>query len=356
MRVHPSFMKFLAATIVIAALVMPVAAQEPAKAEAPAAAPAATGPKPQVVVPQPIAELGDVTYGESRKLEFAIKNTGDDVLRIHAAKSACGCVVTEFSKEIAPGAEGKIDVQFEAALSGGPTAVPIEVVTNDPDSPTLQLTIKANVRYYVTAQPGFVRYLIVQGFDGDSVVKQTLYAAEGSPMKVVKVESPYDFITTSFRELTPAERLPGAANVQQWVVETRISPDAPIGPLNGFLTIHVDHPKQKLVKLAVNGFVRPMFAVTPAQAGGKITIKEKGARESLYVKNFAEENVVVTGAESTVAGITPRIAEEEAGRIYWVILEYAPDMAKGDFAGVVRIKTASPKKPVIEVPLRGTIL
>ena len=356
MRVHPSFMKFLAATIVAAAIVMPAAAQEPAAAPAPEAAPEATGPKPQAVVPQAILELGEVTYGESRKLAFAIKNTGDDVLRIHAAKSACGCVVTEFTKEIAPGAEGKVDVQFEAALSGGATAVPIEVVTNDPASPTLQLTIKANVKYYITAQPGFVRYLIVQDFDGDSAVKQTLFSADGSPMKVTKVESSYDFITTSFRELKPEEIAPDATNKQQWQVETRISPKAPIGPINGFVTVHVDHPKQKIVKLGVNGFVRPMFAVSPPEAGGEVKIEAQGKRESLYVKNFAEETVAVTSAESTVAGITPSIEEVEAGRSYWVFLNYAPDMAKGKFDGVIRIKTASPKKPVIEVPIRGTVL
>ena len=354
MRVQPSFLKYLSATIACAALMTSAGAQQPAAPGAPAAP--IEGPKPQAVVPNPILELGDITYGESRKLEFAIKNTGDDVLRIHAAKSACGCVVTEFTKEIAPGAEGKIDVQFEAVLTGGPTAVPIEVVTNDPASPLLQLTIKGNVKYYVTAQPGFVRYLIVQDFDGDSVVAQTLWSSDGSPMKVTKVDSPYDFITTSFRQLKPEELTPEVENKEQWRVETRISPKAPIGAISGFLTIHVDHPKQKIVKLDVNGFVRPMFAVTPPEAGGKVTVNDKGARESLYVKNFAEETVALTGAESTVAGITPTIEESEAGRIYYVILNYAPDMAKGKFDGVIRIKTESKKRPVIEVPIRGTIL
>lgn len=347
MRVQPSFLKFLVAALAGAALMMSASAQEAAKTE----------PKPQVLLPQALLDLGEVTYGEVRTLEFPIKNTGDGVLRIHAAKSSCGCLVTEFPKEIAPGAEGKIIVRFEAALSGGPTAVPIELVSNDPANPTMQLTIKAVVRYYIEANPGYVRYLIVQDFDGDSVVKQTLWTADGSEMKVTKVESPYDFIDASFRELKPEEFVADVANKkQQWQVETRISPKAPIGPLNGFLTIHVDHPKQKTVKLGLNGFVRPMLAVTPPEADWNVTLTDKGAHASLLVKNFAVEEVTVTGAESTVAGITPSIQEEEKGRKYWVRLDYAPDMAKGKFSGVLRIKTGSPKKPVIEVPMRGTIL
>ncbi len=48
---------------------------------------------------------------------------------------AARCAVIEFTPEIAPGAEGKVAVRFDAALSGGPSAVPIEVVSNDPDEP-----------------------------------------------------------------------------------------------------------------------------------------------------------------------------------------------------------------------------
>jgi hypothetical protein len=351
----------LAVVIAGAALCFPAGAQEqqanptPAAAEAPKAE--KTGPQPQALVAEPIVDLGEVTYGESRSLEFVIRNTGDDVLRIHAAKSQCACAVTDFTPEVAPGAEGKVSVRFDAALSGGPSAIPIEVVSNDPASPTLQLTIKADIRYFIEAQPGYVRYVVVQDFDADSTLTQSLWAIDGSPMQVTRVESPYDFIETSFREAKPEEVPAQAAGKQLWRVETRISPQAPVGAIKGFLTVHVDHPKQKVLKLPINGFVRPMFAVTPPEADwGELTIGEKGGRVSLVVKNYATEKVAITGAESSVPGITAEVSEIEAGRQYFVYLTYAPDMAKGKFSGVIRIKTESPKKPVIEVPVRGTIL
>jgi hypothetical protein len=99
MRAQSSFVKFLVAALAGAALLMPASAQEPAAPPAAQKAePAKTGPKPQVLLPQAVLDLGDVTYGEVRMLEFPIQNTGDDVLRIHAAKSSCGCVVTEFTQ------------------------------------------------------------------------------------------------------------------------------------------------------------------------------------------------------------------------------------------------------------------
>lgn len=358
MRQLPSWPRTLAIAIASAALWLPVAAQENPKAE-PAAAPKVekTGPQPKALVVEPVVDLGEVTYGDSRALEFVIKNTGDSPLRIHAAKSQCACAVVDFTPEVAPGAEGRIAVRFDAALSGGPSAVPIAVVTNDLESPTLQLTIKADIRYFIEAQPGYVRYVVVQDFDADSTLKQSIWSVDGNPMRITKVESPYDFIEASFREARPEELAADAAGKQQWRIETRISPKAPIGPLKGFLVVHVDHPRQKILKLPINGFVRPMFAVTPAAADwGDIKLDEKGGRASVTVKNYAVETAAVTGAESTVAGITTEVEEVEAGRSYLVRIFYAPDMAKGKFSGSLRIKTESPKQPVIEVPLRGTIL
>ncbi len=359
MRQLPSLRSTLVAVIASTVLWLPARAQQNPPVEAAAAKAEKSGPRPRAVVAEPVIDLGAVTYGESRTLEFVIKNTGDDVLRIHTAKSQCGCAVTEFTPEVAPGAEGKIAVRLDASLTGGATALPIDVVSNDPDSPLLQLTIKAEIRYFIEAQPGYVRYIVVQDFDAgtDTTVKQSIWAIDDNPLRITEVESPYDFIEATFREARPEELVASAAGKQQWRIETKISPKAPIGALAGFLVVHVDHPKQKIMKLPVSGFVRPMFAVTPAAADwGDITLNDKGARTSLIVKNYATEKVAVTGAESSVAGITTAIEEIEAGRQYFVYLAYAPDMAKGKFSGVLRIKTESPKKPVIEIPLRGTIL
>ena len=326
-----------------------------ASAQEPAAAPTESG---RAVVSEPIADLGDVTYGTIRNHDFVVRNTGTGVLRIHSAKSNCLCTVVDFTKEIAPGAEGKVSVSFTAELQGGPTAVGVEAVTSDPETPTLKLTVKANVRYFIQAKPGLARYIVVQHFEEDSTVAQTLWTIDGKPMRITKVETPYDFIETEFREALPEEREEGVANEQQWRVETRISPTSPIGPLTGFITIHIDHPDQKIVKLPLHGFVRPMFAVTPAIAEWPPFAIEEGtsAMASLHVKNFAEELVKITGAEVDVPGITTQVVESEPGRVYYVKLLFPPQTQKGEIKGTVRITTDSPKQPVIEIPLKQEIL
>ena len=357
MRQHTFPARPLAFTISLvglAALALAAGAQEETAGAKTAASP---GKRPRAEAVEPIVDFGDVSYGDTRTHEFVIRNTGDDVLRIHAANSNCACTVLEFTPEIAPGAAGKVTARFEAQLESGPVAVPIDAVTNDPESPRVRLTVKANVRYYIQAVPGYARYLVVQDFEGDSKLSNLLWSIDGKPMRVTKVETPYDFVEATFREARPEELAKDAESQQQWKVETRISPQSPVGALVGFITIHVDHPSQKVVKLPLHGFVRPMFAVTPPEADwGELTMGNEGYETSLHVKNFAAETVKVTGAETSVEGITAEVEEADPGRLYYVKLSYSPNLPKGPFSGVVRIKTESPKKPVVEVPLKGTIL
>jgi hypothetical protein len=341
---QPLFSSRCATLLVVASLTFAAGAQEAAKA-------------PRAVIADPVVDLGEVTYGTSHDHDFVIENTGDAPLRIHEMQPNCACAVIDFDEEIAPGAEGKISVRFDAELMGGPAAVSIVGVTNDPASPTIKLTLKAVVKVLIDARPGFARYLVVQDFEGDSTLTQTLWSVDGSPLKVTGAETDYDFIETTVRPAKPEELLADIANKEQWKVETRISPNAPVGALKGFLTIHVDHPKQKVVKLPLHGFVRPMFAVTPPEADwGALDLGEQGYETSLHVKNFADEAVALTSAETNVEGITAEVEEAEPGRVYYVKLTYSPDLPKGDFEGVVRIKTQSAKKPLLEVPLKGTIL
>jgi hypothetical protein len=344
-----SLLLFTSGWLVAAAVLAGAAAAQETAPEA------ATGPR--AVLVEPVIDLGDVTYGTSRTHDFVVRNEGTEPLRLHDARSNCVCTVVEHTQEIPPQGEGKVSIRFNAEIQGSAAAVSVDALTNDPENPKLTFSVKANVKYFIDAKPGYARYLVVQDFEGDSTVAQTLWAVDGKPIQITAVESPYPFIQASFREARPDELDPDAPTKQQWKVETRISPDAPVGALTGDLTVHVNHPEQKVLKLPVHGFVRPMIAVTPPVADcGKVTPGEHGMRTSLYVKSFAAEEVKVTGAETSVEGISANVVEETPGRVYYVVLYFPPEMPKGEFSGVVRIKTASAKKPVVEVPLKGTVL
>ncbi len=322
----------------------------------PAQAAAAGSAKPKAVVLDPIKDAGSVAKGEKLAQDFAIRNDGNAPLQITDVRPACGCTVASYDKTIAPGKTGAIHVVVDTVTFNGPVAKGVTVFTNDPANPQIELTVRAKVEPYIAVKPGFARYTIVRGEAKEGTIVQTLFAPDGQPMDVVKVDSPWPYLEVSFREAQEGERLPDV-KVKQWRVETKLSSEAPVGPLAGYVTVHTNHPKQKVVEIPVSGFVRPVLAVTPPKADfGKIEVKEP-LRRVLDIKNFATEPIKVIGVETTTGqGLEAKVEPLEEGREYTVKLTVNSAMAKGPFHGKLTIRTDSPKSPVLEVELSGTVL
>jgi hypothetical protein len=315
--------------------------------------------KPKAVAVEPIKDASTVAKGEKIVHDFLIRNDGDAVLEITNVQPACGCTVAEFDKTIAPGQTGKVHAVLDTTTFNGPISKGVSVFTNDPDTPKLELTIRAKVEPFVSVKPGYARYITVQGEPLEGNIAQTIWVPDGTSMDVTSVESPWPFLKVSFREASPEERAANAAGAKGkvWRVEMALSNDAKVGALSDYVTIHTNHPKQKIVQIPVSGFVRPVVAVTPPVADfGKIELKQP-LRKALNIRNFATEPIKVTSIEQTgVKGIEAKLEPLEEGREYQVRLVLNPEIGKGPFAGKITIRTDSPKVPLLEVELKGVIL
>src|SRR4051794_37454402 len=172
------------------------AADQPAKAKK-AAAPEAKKAEaakesekaPRLTIIEPVKDYGTIPKGEKLDWGFVVKNTGDADLQIIAAKPGCGCTVADFDKVIKPGETGKVTAHVDTAAFAGPIAKTVTLETNDPTTPTSQLTIHAVVKPYVEAFPaGFVRFNLLQG-DADAQAV-TIYSDEDDPFQITSVEAP----------------------------------------------------------------------------------------------------------------------------------------------------------------------
>ena len=90
-------------------------------------------------------DFGDIKPGAVVKHTFTFKNTGKTPLVISGASSTCGCTTPDWTKEpIAPGEEGKIDVQFDSHGKSGQVSKTITIQANTQPS-TNQVSIKTNI-------------------------------------------------------------------------------------------------------------------------------------------------------------------------------------------------------------------
>ena len=311
--------------------------------------------KPKAVPVELIKDVGIVPKGDKVVHDFLIRNEGDAPLEITDVRPACGCTVVDYDKVIAPGQTGKVHAEVDTATFNGPIAKGVTVFTNDPDHAQVEFTVRAKVEPYIQTKPGYARYITVQGEEKTGTITQTIWSPDGTPFDVVNVESPFPFLKTSFREAKPEERVPDVQG-KQWRVEMTLANDAPVGALADHVRITTTHPKQKLVTIPVSGFVRPVLAVTPPEADlGSVTLKD--ARRVVFnVRNFATEPIKITGAEGSMPGAKTEIEPLQEGREYKVQIILPDNMAKGPFDGKLTLRTDSPKKPTIEVPLHGTVI
>ncbi len=310
---------------------------------------------PKAVVAEPGIDAGSVFRGDKITHEFLIKNEGNSPLVISEVKPGCSCTATDYDKTIAPGKTGKVKVIVDPSSFNGPINKLVMVTTNDAANPQLELSVKATIFSYITAKPGFARYSILQDDDHINESKQVITSSDGTSFDITGAESDIPNTKITYHEAGADERLPGITG-KQWVVLIVLPNDVPVGPLNSNVHIKTNHAREKQIDIHVTGVVRPILGITPSSVDLG-SIESTGViRQTINVRNFATNPVNVTSVESTIKGIEAKLDPMNPGREYIIRFSVNAAISHGAMNGKVIIHTDSNKKPVIEVPVKGTVL
>ncbi len=101
---------------------------------------------PRLVCAQPLHEFGTVDGSRPATHTFTVRNEGDADLVIKKIHAPCGCTTFRVdNKTLAPGASLEIPVTLSLAGRKGPQQKSLYLETNDPATPTLQLTLRGHV-------------------------------------------------------------------------------------------------------------------------------------------------------------------------------------------------------------------
>jgi hypothetical protein len=307
-----------------------------------------------VLIKEPVKDLGIVGLGTDPEAAFTIENRGGSALEISVAPVKTGLRVVHADRTIAPSASGTVRLAVDTFRAGVTTEWKVEVTTSDPATPTVELTVKADVRNFLTVAPATARFNFVQ-YGPEGGTTHIISAQDDARLEILGVDAPAGFITVAWRELkTPAERvadLPG----RQWRLDLTIKGEATVGPIEGYAIVRTNHPRQPRAFLPVTGFVRPLFAVTPPS----ITLSsppETGelAFRTLVIKNFGEPALEITKASSDIAGLRATIIPVDAGHTWRVELRRDATASGAWTSGTLRLTTTHPKVSELTVPLRLT--
>lgn len=316
---------------------------------------------PQITVVEGIKDFGTVPKGEVLTHAFQIRNTGDSDLEILRVQPACGCTVAEFDSVIRPGETGKVMAEVKTEAFNGPINKTVTILSNDPNTPSSIVTMKAVVKPYVEAYPaGFLRYNLLHGdADKKSVV---LFSEEREPFKIERVETPGDWVKVEWQPAAEAERAPAGPKGQNQyrVTVTLGGPDAPVGPLVDKVFIHTNSKHQPVYPLSLSGMIRPGYNVMPTVLNfGRVAPESMHSTKVLTVStnnrltpgSFEVMKVETDIPEIVAADVRPSDREG----VYEVEVKLRDKVAEGDLQGELKIYTSDAGTPVFTVPVRGTV-
>lgn len=326
------------------------------------AAATADAKAPRLTLVEPLKDFGTVPKGQKIDWTFSVKNTGDKDLEIFSANPGCGCTVAEFDKIIKPGQVGKVVAHVDTTAFAGPISKQVTLQTNDPDTPSSQLTIHAVVKPYVDASPaGFVRYTMLQGDAKTQTI--TLYSEEETPFEITGVEVPGDWVKVTYSKITDAARRvqAGRDGQNQFAVDVTVGgPTAPIGPLAQKITLLTNSKFQPTYPISVTGVIRPTYSVNPSVLNfGEVAPGEASAARTVVLFSNDKEaptSFKVEKVESSTPGAFDAIVKptERPGE-YEVEVRLAKGAKAGALDGNLKIFTSDKINPVYSLPVKATV-
>jgi hypothetical protein len=105
-----------------------------------------------------VHDFGEIVQGDAASCVFVLKNLGTADLVIDEVRTTCGCTVAEPTKTtLAPGESTEVAATYNSANQSGRQTKRIVVRSNDPKNPEFALTLGADVRVELAAEPRRVR-------------------------------------------------------------------------------------------------------------------------------------------------------------------------------------------------------
>lgn len=188
-----------------------------------------TAAPPAISVPETIHNFGMVEPGAEVTYDFPIKNIGGRNLQIRQIHASCGCVKdAHIDMDSIPG--GKAGYLHVVWLpSGGElNEETISIQSSDPKVPQSQVTIKAQIKAAFSVSPAVVNYGLLERSDLPSPREVGVEKVGAVPSDAtLKFQSSAPYVETSSTKTATGK----------WKLNLLVKPNAPVGPLDGRLTI-----------------------------------------------------------------------------------------------------------------------
>ena len=285
-------------------------------------------------------DFGRITPDRKVAAKYHVTNTGNAFLNITQVRPSCGCTYTMLGKwSLAPGEATDIEAMFDPRGLKGGVRKSIEVVCDDPKTPTVSLTLEAEVVQEI--MPSVESVYFHQAPKSATSHSSVRYASgNGEPVQIVDVKAPgAPFLTFSFR--------PEGKDLALEV--TFDGRKVPPGQLRGVevATIRFTNPRMSQLPLNIQWDLKPAIQASPVELVFQ-DAPGKELHQKLTLKQADGKAFRVTAAHPSLKGMRVEGLNQKGSTLDLTVILPATLQA-GRYSDVLVLNTDDPDQPELTV-------
>lgn len=213
---------------------------------------------PQAELPETVYEFGNIERGTSMSHEFLIRNVGTEPLHVEVASTTCKCTVGDLDdKDVEPGEETKVLLEWVAKTPPGPFRHGAVLSTNDPTQSTIDLTVEGQVVDSTAMTPSELIFGTVRAGESETASLYLMqFLDDEIEVSDYELSDPElaEQIEVSITE-APADELPSPDAVRGLKVSATYTSGKTVGPFQCWLTIATNLKNAEKLSIPIAGNV-----------------------------------------------------------------------------------------------------
>lgn len=301
---------------------------------------------------QTVCDFGKTSAVQTVTGAFKYKNVGDAVLKIETPKPTCGCTIASLKPDtLPPGESGELVFTLNLGRSRATMEKYIMVKSNDPETPEVKLTIKADYTPLYDVSPMALAPNVPLGSRATNLFT-TITRSDGKPLQIARLVSSKPWIKA---------RLDSAAktNASTARILVDVEPDGPPRQFNEY--VHVFAAGQTngpASVLYVYGKVTGDLVANPEALYWSISGEgqaatdrpESQAMRRVTIRSAKGQGFELKNLQCSLSNLEVKLESKEPGKGYELVANLK-ELPAQTVNGKVSVETSVAAQPKIELPV-----
>jgi peroxiredoxin len=298
--------------------------------------------RPVFVVSSIPLNLGKRAAGEKGTYDIYYRNGGGRPLEITKVSPSPGVTINPgYTKTVAPGEAGLVQVGFTTPAEPGPFNMTITIESNDPNRRSAAVMLSGQARPYIEIEPaGGADFARRRETHAQPCALRLTYTGAG-PIKFISADSSSPKFEVELHQA-------GDAKIAELIV--RAKPPFDAGENKGVIRVTTDCPQQKVVEVPVKLYMPSRIEVTPAEMQ---FLKDvwRAQKKTVTINNYGEKPLSILAVRRSQDKIVTQFFPDQDGMSYQLHVTLPADFVPAAGGDRVVIQTDDPEYKEIVVPL-----